>query len=105
VYESNYVLKSEQIQPIVFDTYGGWHKNTTAVLFKLTKLAATRGAKPDKELVSELWKGMRFRIAKVLVERQYRAVAHPQLEIKRPAVEGIASKRGVLPGKRSTRRA
>jgi hypothetical protein len=76
LYESNYVLKSEQIQPIVFDTYGGWHKNTTAVLFKLTKLAATRGAKPDKELVSELWKGLRFRIAKVLVERQYRAVAH-----------------------------
>lgn len=75
-YLSNYKLKSEQIQPVVFDTYGGWHKATLAGLFKLTKQAATRANKVDEDLTNELWLGMRYRIATVLVEKQYKVVEH-----------------------------
>ena len=91
-YLSSYVLKPEQIQPVVFDTYGGWHKVTLAGLFKLTKQAATRGNKVDDDLANELWLGLRYRIATVLVEKQYKVVEHLNWKLRGLHMEASQAK-------------
>ena len=82
LYTDNYKIRLNQIEPMVFDTFGAWHAATINCLFKLVTRAATRSKKVNKVLREDLWRDLRYRIAVTLVSKQHRVVEHFNWRLK-----------------------
>lgn len=70
-YTAQYEMDESVIQPMVFDTYGGYAANTLAYLFRLVQKIA-EGL--EEEMVSKLWSDLRYRIASTLAKAQARVL-------------------------------
>jgi hypothetical protein len=75
-YLSHHNISQEDIQPLVFDTYGGYSKGTLSHLFKIVGRTCTFGGKINERLRDQLWMDLRYRIATTIAREQAKVVGY-----------------------------